>query len=297
MATTTILFHYGAFQPLWQQQGLIQAGPQITDRSNGISLPNPRVEALILALQHRGLSKKGVLLHYTDPFLLRSAPLRGLKEWSGPRLLACGDLHHGPQPVDSLVDYLSTEFHDSVMLTFNPALIDEVSRRVSIPVRALPPTFFRYPKAIPNTNSQRLELLHVGTLGPHHPSRRELVTALHSRERVPFRHATTNNAEEAAELYAQHALVVNVPLNHDLNHRFFEVMAAGVPQVMFGDKGLVGHHRALAERPDVFWASSIEELEGLVLNLFAEPEKLKSIPVNPPNYWELKELLKAALAP
>jgi hypothetical protein len=29
------------------------------------------------------------------------------------------------------------------------------------------------------------------------------------------------------------------------------VMAAGVPQVVYGDPGLVGEHRHLAERPDV----------------------------------------------
>ena len=63
-------------------------------------------------------------------------------------------------------------------------------------------------------------------------------------------------------MYVQHALVVNVLLNHDLNHRFFEVMAAGVPQVAFGDSGLVGEHRQLAERPDMFWASSLEQLWG-----------------------------------
>jgi len=80
----------------------------------------------------------------------------------------------------------------------------------------------------------RRELLHVGILGPHHPRRRELVTALQSRGRLPLRHATTSRPEEAAALYAQHALVLNVPLNHDLNHRFFEVMAAGVPLVLFG---------------------------------------------------------------
>ncbi len=296
MTTTTILFHYGTFQPLWQQEGLIQAGPQITETPNGLSVPNPRIETLISALQHRDLPVQGVLLHYTDPFLIRSAPLRGLKVWPGPRLLACGDLHHGPQPIDSLAAYLTAESHDAVLLTFNPALLDEVRRRVSIPVRALPPTFFRYPSAIPATE-RRLELLHIGSLGPHHPRRRELVAALHSRGQVPFRHTTTNTAEEAAELYAQHALVLNVPLNNDLNHRFFEVMAAGVPQVVFGDPGLVGDHRALAKRPDVFWASSIEELETLVLELFSNPEELKSIPVNPPGYLELKELLKAALTP
>jgi len=254
------------------------------------------VQAISRSLASHGSKSSGVLLHYSDPFMVRNTPLRGLRHWPGPRILACGDLHHGPQPIDSLVNYLSEESHDAVLLTFNPALLDHVSRRVTVPVRALPPTFFRYPSAMPS-KERRIELLHVGSLGPNHPRRRELVAALHSRQKVPFRHATTNTAEEAAAIYAQYSLVLNVPLNNDLNHRFFEVMAAGVPQVMFGDKGLVGHHRALAERPDVFWASSIEELECLVLNLFAEPEKLKSIPVNPPSYWELKELLKAALAP
>jgi hypothetical protein len=115
---------------------------------------------------------------------------------------------------------------------------------------------------------------------------------------VPLRHATTSNPEEAAALYAQHALVLNVPLNHGLGHRFFEVMAAGVLQVVFGDPALVGEHRHLAERPDVFWASSsLEQLEALVMQLLADPERLRAIPVAPPPYWELKDLLKAALAP
>jgi len=108
---------------------------------------------------------------------------------------------------------------------------------------------------------------------------------------VTLRHATTSSSEEAAALYAQHGLVLNVPLNHDLNHRFFEVMAAGVPQVVYGDPSLVGEHRHLAERPDVFWASSIEQLEDLVLQLLAEPERLRGISVALPPCWELKDLL------
>ncbi len=130
-----------------------------------------------------------------------------------------------------------------------------------MPVRALPPTLFRYPAAEWVAQS-RLELLHVGSLGPHHPRRRELVAALQARGRVPFSPATTSSPEEAAALCTQHALVLNVPLNHDLNlnHRYFEVMAAGAPQVVFGDPGLVGDHRHLAERPDVFWASTLKSL-------------------------------------
>jgi len=256
----------------------------------------PNVEALLAALQQRGHDRRAVLLHYSDPFLLRSAPLRGLRHWPGPRLLACGDLHHGKSLIETLAAYLEAESHDAVLLTFNPALVAEVRQRLRVPVRCLPPTFFRYPSAVP-VEQPLLQLLHVGSLGPHHPRRRELVACLQARGRLPFHHASTASPEEAAALYAQHALVLNVPLNHDLNHRFFEVMAAGMRQVVFGDPGLVGEHRHLAERPDVFWASTIEQLEELVLQLLAEPERLRAIPVAPPPYWELKDLLKAAFAP
>ena len=47
----------------------------------------------------------------------------------------------------------------------------------------------------------------------------------------------------------------------------------------------------------MFWASSLEQLEALVLQLLAAPERLRAIPVAPPLYWEMKDLLKAALAP
>jgi hypothetical protein len=291
-----LLFHYGPFQPVWRQRGLIQCGPRLADGRGAIHVRELAITGLRDSLNRSNLPAHGVLLHYTDPFLMRAQPLRGLRHWFGPRLLVCGDLHHGECPLDVLAAYLEAEPHDAVLLTFNPAMLSTVRLRLRVPVRALPPTFFRYPAA-EREAQPRLELLHVGSLGPHHPRRRELVTALQARGRVPFRHATTSSSEEAAALYAQHALVLNVPLNHDLNHRFFEVMAAGVPQVVFGDPGLVGEHRHLTERPDVFWASTLEELEALVLGLFAEPERLRTIPVAPPPYWELKDLLKAAFAP
>ncbi len=42
-------------------------------------------------------------------------------------------------------------------------------------------------------------------------------------------HVFVSSSAQALVPNAQNALVLNVPLNHDLNHRFFEVMAAGVP--------------------------------------------------------------------
>ena len=223
MATKTFLVHFGKFQPLWQQPGLIQVGPLLSDGPETIRLTKPSVHLLRNALKQRDCQESGVLLHYTDPFLMRSAAaLSGVREWPGPRLLACGDLHHGPSPITILQNYFAAEPHDAVLLTFNPALLNQVQQKMNVPVRCLPPTFFRYPK-VRRTASPKLELLHVGSLGQHHPKRRDLVEALLKRRRIPFRHATTANAEEAASVYAQHALVLNVPLNNDLNHRFFEV--------------------------------------------------------------------------
>ena len=295
MRPLTLLIHHGAYQRLWQQPGLIQVGPQMSDGPESLRLMELSVAGLQNALRRRGWALKGVLIQYTDPFLLRAAPMRGIRQWTGPSLLACGDLHHGPDPIGTLQQYCAAEPHDAVLLTFNPALLQEIQQRLPMPVRCLAPSFFRYPAATASP-SPRLELLHVGSLGPHHPRRRELVEALLRREKVPFRHTTTQNADEAARLYAQHALVLNVPLNQDLNHRLFEVMAAEVPQVIFGDSNLLGDNSPLAKRPDLFWANSIEELEELVQRQFADPNKLKSIPVEPPPYWDLRALLKEALA-
>ena len=130
MSVPALLFHYGVFQPLWQQPGLIQAGP-------AMGTP-PNVEALLAALQQRGHDRRAVLLNYSDPFLLRSAPLRELRQWPGPRLLACGDLHHGKNPIETLAAYLEAEPHDAVLLTFNPALVAEVRQRLRVPVRCAP---------------------------------------------------------------------------------------------------------------------------------------------------------------
>ena len=189
MRAVPVLFHYREFEPLWQQAQMIQAGPHMGNGPDYLHVATPNVEALREALFHQGKGSKSVLLHYSDPIVMRSAPLRGLRRWSGPKLLICGDLHHGPDPIGTLAAYLQAEPHDAVVLTFNPAMLHAVRQRISVPVRCLPPTLFRYPSAKP-CEQPLPELLHVGSLGPYHPVRRNLVTTLQARGRVPFRHAS-----------------------------------------------------------------------------------------------------------
>ena len=68
-----------------------------------------------------------------------------------------------------LAAYLEAEPHDALLLSFNLALVPAVRQCVRVPVRSLPPTFFRYPAAVPAAQP-RLELLHVGMPGPPSPS-------------------------------------------------------------------------------------------------------------------------------
>jgi len=291
----SVIYHYSKASCASNLPGVAEFTPNASGVDSCLC-SDPDISSLLMHPLLAASGRVPALIHYCDPFLLRANPLRGLKSWIGPKILACGDLHHGPAPLETLAAYLEEEPHDAVLLTFNPSMLGLARRILPVPVRCLPPTFFRYPAA-QRALKPKPALLHVGSLGPYHPRRRDLVLALQQRARIPIVHTTTSTPEQAAELYAQHALVLNVPLNNDLNHRFFEVMAAGAPQVVFGDAGLVGEHRELALRPDVFWAKTIDELENLVLGLLAEPEALNIIPVEPPPYWEIKELLKAALAP
>ena len=291
-----LLFHYGPFQPLWQQAGpFLQCGPQMDLAGPGLHVGEPSVAAIKRALLHRGLPGHGVLLHYTDPFLIRSAGLRGLNHWLGPKLLVCGDLHHGPAPLETLAAYQGQEPHDGVLLTFNPMLLAAVQERLAVPVTCQPPGFFRYPTLSQHPNPVP-RLIHVGRIGPHHPHRRQLVEALVQRQRIPFLHTTTDTPEQAADLYNASALVLNVPLNNDLNHRFFEVIAAGSRQVVFGSSRLLGEQQSLGERSDVHWAETIEQLETVVQELLANP-KLLHQPAPPLPCLDLKQLLALCWAP
>ncbi|WP_341899993.1 hypothetical protein [Synechococcus sp. UW140] len=121
-----VLVHSGPL-PLWQQPWLTQVGPAIQAALQHGELS---VERILGAVGGIDPGRPGVLLHYSDPFLLR-----GLRQWQGARLLACGDLHHGSSPIETLAAYFEAEPRDAVLLTFNPALVAQVRQWLQVPVR------------------------------------------------------------------------------------------------------------------------------------------------------------------
>jgi len=53
-----LLFHYGAFQPFWQQPGLIQAGPRLNGgSSSSVQVRDPGVQGLQASLAQAGLGQ------------------------------------------------------------------------------------------------------------------------------------------------------------------------------------------------------------------------------------------------
>jgi len=291
-----LIYHYGKYEAVWFRPGLYQAGPNISTNAFGIKIQSTDINIIRSTMVAQAIDPRIPLIYYTDNFYLRSAPLCNIRAWPGPKILVCGDLHHGDSPLETLERYLRLEFFDAVLLLCNPSMLNQVRRMVAVPVRFLPPSFFKYESAnrIPSPNPM---LLHVGSIGAHHPHRKAIVEALISRKKIPFLHANTNTSLEAAQLYASHAILLNIPLNNDLNHRIYEAMAAGVPQIILGKDEILGDQELLALRSDLMWVESMEEVEEVAAKLLAPPYPYKNIEVLPPPVWDMDLLLKAALAP
>ena len=76
MQAPVVLVHSGPLQPLWQQPGLTQAGPAIQTNLQHGELSVARILGAVGGIDP---GRPGVLLHYSDPFLLHARPLRGLR--------------------------------------------------------------------------------------------------------------------------------------------------------------------------------------------------------------------------
>ncbi len=318
ISSNTFVVHYGQFNPEWTRiPGLIQCGPFVNhnhlaidfgpgfssfesmigfkpDQLRSVFANTLTVQNLVHKIQIRKFRPEGVLLHYIDPFLLQGPmPLTGLSHWNGPRILVIGDLHHGINPIKMIKQYLQSEFHDSVVLAFNPSLIRDVQSELPVPVHTSPPGFFRYPFLSPN-NKLNKALVHVGSLDQNHPERKIIVKTLLKRQNIPFYHTTTRNHNESALIYNKTAITLNIPLNNDLNHRFFEIISARGRQIVFADpKHLLGPLHYLRNIPGVYWARTIEEIETLTLRIISDLSSNKDLALLTDNH--IKLLLEPSL--
>jgi hypothetical protein len=292
-----LIFHYGVYDPNWSRPGMLQLGPNLKDSEYSRKTTTLDCGKLYAAISPYYPNKIPPLIYYTDNFYIQAQPLKNLRYWYGPKLLVCADLHHGNNPLEALRSFIHREKFDAILLLCNQSMLNIVRQMTTIPVRFLPPSFFMYESHVRDIDPKPL-LVHVGNIGTYHTERKKIVSELISRSRVPFEHFTTSTAREAAKIYSGNAVVLNIPLNNDLNHRTYECMAAGAPQIIYGSPEILGDQECLALRRDLFWVKSVPEIEDLAHYLIESPYfRYKSIEVLPPPVWDIKTLMRNAFAP
>ena len=149
---------------------------------------------------------------------------RGLDQLKCPKVLVLGDTHHLPNPISFLIKYARLESFDLLVSDHDRHHLPFFQRAGFSNVQWIPALNYCMrprPIGLPRVNGG----IFVGQLGVHHPYRRSLFGALIDSG-APV-NLQTAHPEQAANLYAEHALALNCSLNGDLNLRIFEVMGSG----------------------------------------------------------------------
>ncbi|MBL9001308.1 MAG: glycosyltransferase family 1 protein [Phycisphaerae bacterium] len=154
---------------------------------------------------------------------MRAVPVN-LDSAKAPKVLLLGDTHHMPRPIRTVLAYLRRERFDLVVGEFNRQHLHffreaGIANIAWIPCYTLAPCE-REPAAAPGH-----ALCFAGQAGAYHPYRRMILDHLERRGAPLTRFYGTR--EEAAALYTESTITLNVSLNGDLNLRVFETMAAG----------------------------------------------------------------------
>jgi len=219
-----------------------------------------------------GLEKPDLLVVKADA-TLRNCP-KNLFKLKCPKVLIVGDTHHLKDPLQRVIRYALEE-------PFTHIVFDHTRHHAHFFMEAglknvhwIPAVDFAFNPREPKAKPSR-PLSFVGQVGIHHPYRSEIMMGLRQAG-LPLE-ILRGTTQEAADIYADSQVTLNVSLNGDLNLRVFEALAAsgfllterlspasGLP-LLFED----GKHLA-------YW-SSLGELKEKIAHYLAHPEEADSI--------------------
>ncbi len=153
----------------------------------------------------------------------RCMPL-GLSALRCPKVLVIGAPHQFSWPLTQLLRYLKEERFDLIVSDHDRHHLHWFRRAGYVRTHWIPGlNYCLRERAIPKTLIQ--SAIFVGQTGKFHPYRASLFGEL-MRSGAPVV-VRTASAEQAADLYASHAITLNGSLNGDLNLRVFEVLGSG----------------------------------------------------------------------
>ncbi|MEM9770389.1 MAG: glycosyltransferase [Cyanobacteria bacterium P01_D01_bin.73] len=153
----------------------------------------------------------------------RAWPLN-LRSQSAPKVLIVGDTHHLQRPIQSLLGYVEKEQFDVIVSEHDRHHLHYFAE-AGHPRAIWLPGFATNPHRRPPQEAYQYPLVFIGSAGQFHPYRRHLLEQI-KQQGFPLFH-TQAPQTQAADLYNQSLISLNISLNGDLNLRVFEVLAAG----------------------------------------------------------------------
>ena len=147
-----------------------------------------------------------------------------LKAFKCPRVLLVGDTHHMGAPIQKLVAYAKQEEFDRIIFDHTRHHARWFFEAGLQNVHWIPALDFTFFPRTPSLNPTR-QFSFVGQAGKFHPYRCRVLESL-KKSALPLE-LLRGTPAEAAEIYADSVVTLNVSLNGDLNLRVFEALAAG----------------------------------------------------------------------
>ncbi|MHC4112538.1 MAG: glycosyltransferase family protein, partial [Planctomycetota bacterium] len=153
----------------------------------------------------------------------RNFPIN-LQKLKCPRLLILGNTQHLKTPIRALLNYALQEKFDFIMSDHKRHHL-HYFKEIGFEKVFWLPAFNISPHKQPYYEDKRYEVSFVGQAGKWHPYRKYILQLLKANG-VPVNHFQIPPVE-AAQIYAQSLVNLNVSLNGDLNLRVFEVLSSG----------------------------------------------------------------------
>ncbi len=147
-----------------------------------------------------------------------------LKTFKCPRVLLVGDTHHMGTPIQKLLAYAKQEEFDRIIFDHTRHHARWFFEAGLKNVHWIPALDFTFHPRTPSPNPKH-QFSFVGQAGKFHPYRCRVLESL-QKAGLPLEMLRGTPAE-AADIYADSNVTLNVSLNGDLNLRVFEALAAG----------------------------------------------------------------------
>lgn len=153
----------------------------------------------------------------------RNFPIN-LKVLSCPKVLMLGDTQHLRRPIRTVLEYARQEGFDYIVSGNNRRHLHYFKEAGFAKVFWIP-AFDVSTYEQPHHEKKFFEVSFVGQVGEWHPYRKTVLQFLKTNG-VPLQILRAPQAQ-AAEVYAQSQINLNISLNGDLNFRVFEVLSSG----------------------------------------------------------------------